>query len=82
MKYVMVDDIKPILFSEMMQHSDFKDIGNITSAGMCRINAKLKRFDGHISTEKTVCCYGESISLKLKPAKQDEKYIKKFLLEW
>lgn len=84
MKYVMIDGIMPILFTEAMNHKDFIHRGNITSAGMCKINAKINwdRYAEEYIVEKEVVCYGESISLKLKPAEQDAKYIKKFLLEW
>jgi hypothetical protein len=84
MKYVMIDNIHPILFTEAMNHKDFIHRGNITSAGMCKINVKINwdRYAEEYDIEKTVRCYGKSISLNLEPAEQDAERIKKFLLEW
>lgn len=45
----------PVLFSEGMKHKDFKDLGEIVSAGMVDI------------VGGAVICHGESQSLGLKP---------------
>jgi hypothetical protein len=84
MKYVMIGNILPILFTEAMNHSDFKCNGDITSAGMCSIDSRLKydKDAGKYFVEKIVHCYGESISLNLKPAEKDAERIKQFLLKW
>jgi len=51
MKYIIVEGIFPIVFTDALKHSDFKYAfqGKITSAGMC-----------HIYNNK-VHCYGESV---------------------
>lgn len=68
MKYVMIDDCIPIIFSSAMQHSDFKHL-NPTSAGMVRID----RVEGECRF--TAQCYGKSVSLNMKPAITDSKCI-------
>lgn len=73
LKYVMID-IKPILFSNMMQHKEFKHL-NPTSAGFCRIS---EREDGDFA----VITYGESVSLSLKPKDQDARLIENILNEY
>jgi hypothetical protein len=67
MKYVIVDNVFPIIFSDGMKHSDFIHRGEITSAGMIKISGD------------EVHCYGESVSLKLKPDVTDELRIKTML---
>ena len=69
MKYIIIDGVKPIVFSEAQLHSEFKNMGEITSAGKCSIR------------NNKVSCFGESISLKLKPNERDAKIIKMNLLE-
>jgi hypothetical protein len=67
-KYVMIQDSSPILLSGAMQHSDFKHL-NPTSAGMVRLN-----YDEE-NNRYIAFCYGESISLSMKPAKTDDRMI-------
>lgn len=73
LKYVMID-IKPILFSNMQQHKEFKHL-NPTSAGFCRISEKEE--GGFV-----VITYGESISLNLKSKEQDAILIESMLNEY
>ena len=68
MKYVIINYTFPILFSEAHAHSDFMGIGNITSAGMVTIY-----------NDRTVHCYGKSISLKLEPDENDKRLIEYLL---
>jgi len=72
-KYIIIDNTYPILFTEAIAHSDFKD-KNITSAGFCNINANAEK------DEFEVACFGESISLGItaKP-KEDAEAIKRIL---
>lgn len=72
MKYVMVDHIFPIVFTEAHQHRMFEKM-NITSAGFCRV---MEDEDG-----PRVVAYGESIGLKMKPAPQDAKILTRFMLK-
>ena len=69
-KYVIVDYNGlelPIIFNKILNHSDFKDIGIITSAGFVRIT-EIKEVETmfDITHEPVVNCYGESTSLKMK----------------
>ena len=76
-KYVITHNFTPILFNEAMKHSDFSDHEPI-SAGFCRVIPRLKE---HNNVEIEVKCYGESVSLKLKPAPMDESLIQRMLAE-
>jgi len=71
MKYVMIDFDRPILFFDIQNHSDFKRMGNITSAGYVKIYEK----DGFRSCK----VYGKSVSLKLAPAQHDEEILNDLL---
>ena len=75
LKYIISDEMFPIIFSPAIQHSDFRNF-KPTSAGMCRIR-KEEDGGGFI-----VDCYGESISLKLKPGDHDEAVIRLLLNEY
>jgi hypothetical protein len=68
MKYIILEQSIPILFPDHVNHSDFKKLGNITSAGFVEID---------IDDEKiNVRVYGESVTLKLKPMSGDNILIK------
>ena len=56
-KYIITKDKIIIVFSELLQHSDFKHFDPI-SAGFISFGIK--------NDEMTCSCYGESISLNLK----------------
>lgn len=75
LKYVIYDDIQPVLFSEMNQHSDFRG-PKITSAGFCRItyDEDQHRF--------TVLTYGKSISLEVSNHDGDSRAIERILNEY
>lgn len=66
LKYVICEDITPILFSAPLSHKDFKHL-NPTSAGFVHV-------DGEI-----VHTYGESTTLGMVPHERDAKLIKKLL---
>lgn len=70
MKYVIVDDSCPILFSLGQRHGDFGRM-RPSSAGKCRIYFENDKFK--------VDCYGESIDLKLKPDEHDSRMIELML---
>jgi hypothetical protein len=65
-KYVISNNSCPILFPSALNHSDFQHF-HPTSAGMCCINKDGDKFK--------VDCFGESVSLKLKPAGNDHIHI-------
>ena len=60
-KYVVIgDDI--IVFPPTMSHSQFKNMGTITSAGLIRIYERRRM----CPENKVVMCFGESKTLKIK----------------
>lgn len=62
-KYIKTDNKRIVIFSELFQHSEFRNLKPI-SAGFIVIGAKSKG-------EPTCECYGESISLGLKSDPED-----------
>ena len=72
MKYVMINDDKPIIFFDIQNHNEFIRMGNITSAGFISIR---KDDNGNILCK----VYGKSTSLKLSPAEHDEEMINDLL---
>jgi hypothetical protein len=78
LKYVIVDELYPIVFGECFQHKQFSRIGKITSAGFCSISeveTPKERTDISTATMFQVSCYGESVSLGVKVAENDEKQL-------
>lgn len=43
-KYVMINGKDPIIFTVAMTHSDFKNIGKITSAGFVQLSNAIRVF--------------------------------------
>lgn len=69
-KYIIKKDINtqlevPILFPEFIDHSAFKCLGKIISAGFCSIEI-LYNSSNKKATEFHVKCWGLSNSLKVK----------------
>lgn len=64
-KYIRTEDNRIIVFSELLQHSDFADWKPV-SAGFISISATTA--NGY--PETTCTCYGQSVSLRLQA---DEK---------
>lgn len=76
-KYIIVDD-QPVLFMETMEHQKVASAfhkDRVTSAGF--FNAIVLE-DGSLS----VACYGESLSLNLKAAKEDSALVKAMIMGW
>lgn len=71
MKYVIINEDTPIIFPEHIDHSKFSSVGRITSAGFCAFDKDK------LGTWLQV--YGESISLKLKPAEDDKIWLNMLL---
>ena len=65
MKYVVLNYDTPIIFFDIQKHSDFKQMGNITSAGFITI------FEDRNECDTKCMCYGESTSLKIKSDPDD-----------
>lgn len=69
-KYVMFDDIFPVIFTEAMGHDEVKWKGKTpTSAGFCSIN----------TYDRVVTAYGKSISLNMTPHPDDDIFLTKFI---
>lgn len=76
-KYVMVDEIYPVLFLEALGHREFKEVKNAvnkgaTSAGFC--SACLGA-----NGEVKVSIYGDSRTLGMSPKPLDGLVIKRFI---
>lgn len=70
-KYVIIDNSYPVLFTGAMAHSDFKNHGfNITSAGFV-----------DIGDPKNPCTYGKSMSLGLEPDKPQDDILIEIMLK-
>lgn len=68
-KYVIIDETYPIIFSEAHQHSSFRDIsGNVTSAGFCSFQEVDTPVGSRFCQSRIIQarCYGESVSLNIK----------------
>lgn len=61
MKYVIVDRVLPVIFSQGIEHDRMKHLGKIESAGFCDISP-----DPDDKYEVKVSCYGDSFSLGIK----------------
>jgi hypothetical protein len=72
LKYVIINHSLPVLFGEYLKHSDFICVGLVTSAGKVSIDTE----------NRAVFCFGESISLKLKPAKGDDEMIRRLFFDY
>lgn len=76
-KYIKTKDKEIIVFSELLQHSDFKHFEPV-SAGFINIYADFNtnKHDIIVRCE----CYGESVSLNLKSEEIDTTLAKKQIL--
>ena len=75
MKYIIFDDIFPVIFNEAIQHKDIKIWGmQPTSAGYLYISS--------IENELSIRTYGESISLGIGSKEDDNNIIKNTLLNY
>ncbi len=71
-KYVISDDLVPILFPEGIRHDKFRSIfPKIVSAGFCTISGE--------NNDILVDCWGESVSLKVKSQQGDNAIIEMML---
>lgn len=73
-KYIKTKTNQIIVFSELQQHSEFREF-NPVSAGFISIG-----IGKHGNPDCT--CYGESISLGLKSAVDDTRLAKRQILGW
>lgn len=71
-KYIKTREKEIIVFSELQQHSEFKNFNPI-SAGFISIGIKDEG-------ELTCTCYGKSISLKLKSDPEDSQLARRQIL--
>jgi hypothetical protein len=68
-KYIVTKDDVMIVFSDLLEHSDFRG-HNPISAGFLSIGATAKY-------EPTIQCYGESISLGIKSREEEDTALAK-----
>jgi hypothetical protein len=84
LKYVILDEIRPIIFSEANKHSDFTKLGKVTSAGFLSI--KTVSYDSQKHSVKhskkeyiEVETYGSSTSLNITPHIFDQHLLERLL---
>ena len=65
-KYVVLDDVDPVIFDAPLLHKDMRGIGNITSAGY------------FVRIEGAVKIVGEAISIPVKNGVRDQYLIENF----
>jgi len=70
-KYIIIDELFPILFTECQTHKDLAHGMRVTSAGFFCTSIEKDKIKVH--------CYGESISLNIKNQPDDARLIEKFL---
>ena len=77
MKYVILDECIPIIFSGKMKHSDFKNIGNhkCTSAGfmLAYVNDNTDKIE--------ISVWGVSTSLNLVSKEKDSIILKEYITD-
>ena len=78
-KYIRTDENKIIVFSELLQHNEFKNF-NPVSAGFISISTKKVEHNMQYYYETDCACYGESVSLGLKSNEEDTALAKKQIL--
>jgi len=74
MKYVILDEFMPVLFSSAILHSRMNNLDDncrVTSAGFVKVVRTSEGFE--------VTCYGESQSLGLGPGPNDADLIRQLL---
>ncbi len=74
-KYVIFDDIAPVLLSDCQQHADIRCQYRPTSAGFCSY------VFNETTCELDVTCWGESISLGIKSKPDIDSHLIKRLLK-
>jgi len=73
-KYIRTSDDRIIVFSELLQHNQFKHFNPI-SAGFISISTKKVEYSGQFHHETDCKCYGESISLNLKSNEEEDTFL-------
>ena len=67
-KYVILDEITPVVFNSPLSHRDMRALGNITSAGYFVY-----------STEDGVVIAGEAMTVTVPNGKHDKELLEQFL---
>jgi hypothetical protein len=75
-KYVIYDYCFPVIFTEGMAHDSVKTGREPTSAGFFNVRPDT---DPNANGFIHVTCYGESVSLNLKPSDFDSRILESFL---
>lgn len=85
MKYIIVDNISPVIFSEAIEHNKVKVEGKVTSAGFVNLSLEEKipwgvskipcPINGSREFEIKAQAYGESQSLHMESKREDSMLI-------
>jgi hypothetical protein len=84
LKYVIFDNLYPVVFGEYAQHSEVKiKFRTPTSAGFVQLREEDAPANSRFCSARitTASCYGESISLNLKSDPKDERVIENLFNE-
>jgi hypothetical protein len=81
LKYIMLDDLTPIIFAEHLEHSRVAEVfPNVISAGFCNISGSDREDDEIIrGNPLDVSAWGRSTTLKLDSRPEDARLIRRFL---
>ncbi|TRX15969.1 hypothetical protein [Flavobacterium franklandianum] len=71
LKYIITENKTPVIFSKSITHNEVLSTGISAGFLILKLDLNCKKF--------LVTCYGESSSLKIKKADDDEFIIEKFL---
>lgn len=70
-KYIIIDNVKPVIFSKAIEHIDEANGRNVTSAGFCEIFS----YNGRVAVSQ----HGRSESLNIGQKPNDAEVIRKVL---
>jgi hypothetical protein len=73
-KYVRTSDDRIIVFTELIQHKEFKNF-NPVSAGFISFSTKKVEHNTQYYYETDCKCYGESVSLNLKSNEEEDTFL-------
>jgi hypothetical protein len=74
LKYIMIDEKYPIIFTTSQTHDQFRNFRNITSAGFCQIWQDKKGIK--------VRAWGKSITLNINSKETDSETIKNQIISF
>jgi hypothetical protein len=74
-KYIIFDDVFPVVFSLGTSHNEVHIRGRATSAGFATLHI------GEITRTLTIETYGKSESMKLQPAEHDANILRQLFVD-